>query len=894
MILVTGDVVLDHNIYAGQRFTPDSDSATAMQYRKQPGGAMLTYGLLDALKQATASSAKGKGVPSTVNVAFGLRETTADALQNWPSGFQAGAVWEPFDGPKKGQLHWRLSKNLGYGARGHSGYPASPAPGLDGLKPKVLVIDDGGLGFRLKTASQCWPPFLTSEGEAPQLEWIILKMSRPLARGDLWRELAARWRGRLIVLVSGDNLRREDVRVSRGLSWESTVDDLVGEIQTNPAVRGLQSCHHLVITLRGDAALWLDGPGSKDQGPCRLVFDRERGEGEWEDCQKDGNAFGFLSAVAAVLAWHLTGAPAQPFDLVPALKAGLSTTRFLRENGHGPVKGSEPGFPFQEAASHLLKPTYKYAAAEVRCSGAGCSATGGATDTATWTILSQSAHSDAFPGPMFGPARRLALLGPAALENVPCARFGKLLTLDRREIEALRSVRQLMLSYRDGGPQKQPLSLAAFGAPGSGKSFGLKQIAEGVFGDKSPVLEFNLSQFKGPDDLIGAYHQVRDAVLAGKTPVVFWDEFDSRNYFWLQYLLAPMQDGTFQEGQLSHAIGKCVFVFAGGTSRDFAHFGPPEKALQEETEAQRRARHDFVMAKGPDFRSRLAGFLDVLGPNPRQVYDDEAARNGLDPWVDDSTDLDFPVRRAILLRSMLGFVKEKESEPLAIDRGLLTALLETSHYRNGARSLEKLVSQMKDRGGLPLRRAHLPSDNLLALYVEDVPGFHALIRRSYGFLTQAEMLAPALHQDWLDNLTPAEKTGPYYKTYEELDQEGKAANVASASRIPEILALAGFVLEQGAATDEEDAEVGDFLKQRLEFLAEAEHQGWDEQKRMEGWTYGPPPKDNDKRTHPLLVPYSELPEGEKDKDRRTIKNYPKYARAGRFKIVSRRTGNSGV
>jgi hypothetical protein len=122
---------------------------------------------------------------------------------------------------------------------------------------------------------------------------------------------------------------------------------------------------------------------------------------------------------------------------------------------------------------------------------------------------------------MFGPARRSALLGPAALENVPCARFGKLLTLDRREIEALRSLRQLMLSYRDGGPQKQPLSLAVFGAPGSGKSFGLKQIAEGVFGDKNPVLEFNLSQFKGPEDLIGAYHQVRDAVLAGKTPVVF-------------------------------------------------------------------------------------------------------------------------------------------------------------------------------------------------------------------------------------------------------------------------------------------------------------------------------------------------------------------------------------
>jgi hypothetical protein len=344
MILVTGDVVLDHNIYAGQRFTPDSDSVPGMQYQKQPGGAMLTYGLLDALERAVASFAKGEGAPSMVNVAFRLKEATADALQNWPPSFQAGAVWEPFDGPKKGQLHWRLSKNLGYGARGHSGYPGSQAPGLDGLTPKVLVIDDGGLGFRLKTASQCWPQFMTSRSEAPQLEWIILKMSRPLARGDLWRELAARWRGRLIVLVSGDNLRREDVRVSKGLSWESTVDDLVEEIQTNPAVHGLQSCRHLVITLRGDAALWLDGPGNKEQGACRLVFDRERGEGEWEDGQQDGNAFGFLSAATAALAWQLTRVDsAKPFDLIPALRAGLSTTRFLREYGHGPVKGSEPG-----------------------------------------------------------------------------------------------------------------------------------------------------------------------------------------------------------------------------------------------------------------------------------------------------------------------------------------------------------------------------------------------------------------------------------------------------------------------------------------------------------------------------------------------------------------------
>ena len=37
MILVTGDVVLDHNIYAGQRFTPVSDAACGTKYALQLG-----------------------------------------------------------------------------------------------------------------------------------------------------------------------------------------------------------------------------------------------------------------------------------------------------------------------------------------------------------------------------------------------------------------------------------------------------------------------------------------------------------------------------------------------------------------------------------------------------------------------------------------------------------------------------------------------------------------------------------------------------------------------------------------------------------------------------------------------------------------------------------------
>ncbi len=284
------------------------------------------------------------------------------------------------------------------------------------------------------------------EGHGP--EWIVLKMSAPLGRGDLWRKVSRRFRDKLVVIVTAENLRREDAQVARGSSWERTADDIVEEIRSNPTMRELRECRHLLVTLRGDAAVWLDQPSS-GQYTCKLVFDRERGEGEWEDGQPQGDAFGYHAVVAASVAWGLAAAPegaADP-DLVASLRAGLSASRFLRERGHGPVGQGEPGFPFEPVAREIVRPTHRYAVADVPCPG-----TSGAPSR--WTILREGGHSDVFPGPLFGPARRFALVGPAALSEVPCARFGKLFTMDRREIEALRSLRQLMLAYRKSGPQR--------------------------------------------------------------------------------------------------------------------------------------------------------------------------------------------------------------------------------------------------------------------------------------------------------------------------------------------------------------------------------------------------------------------------------------------------------
>src|SRR5436190_1666541 len=79
-ILVTGDVVLDHNLYAGERCTPDSSAETGLQHSAQPGGAMLTYGLLEALR--TLPTKPYEPLP-TVSVDLGLLDINETALKEW-------------------------------------------------------------------------------------------------------------------------------------------------------------------------------------------------------------------------------------------------------------------------------------------------------------------------------------------------------------------------------------------------------------------------------------------------------------------------------------------------------------------------------------------------------------------------------------------------------------------------------------------------------------------------------------------------------------------------------------------------------------------------------------------------------------------------------------------
>ena len=355
--------------------------------------------------------------------------------------------------------------------------------------------------------------------------------------------------------------------------------------------------------------------------------------------------------------------------------------------------------------------------------------------------------------------------------------------------------------------------------------------------------------------MIDAFHQIRDVGLSGKIPLVFWDEFDTtldgNKLGWLRFFLTPMQDGEFQQGQLTHPIGNAIFVFAGGTAESIEEFEKQEK-LKE--------------AKDPDFLSRLKGFLNVLGPNPQNT--DKKA----DPF--------FIVRRALLLRSI--FEREtpqlfKEKEVLRIDTGILRAFLQIDKYLHGARSMEAIVAMSRLGNATRFSRSYLPPEKQLRLHV-DPQVFIALLHHLELKGELLETLAKLNHDFFCKSLVDegyvlGEKTNKdtHPKThsslvaYDDLSEHEKEQNRGAVRDIPNKLADKGYAMVPRRDNEPDYC----FPDTVLDEMAKAEHERWMQSKFKEDWIYDPV-TDKDNKKHALLIDWEQLPDEERKKDQQII------------------------
>jgi len=384
-------------------------------------------------------------------------------------------------------------------------------------------------------------------------------------------------------------LRKLGAMISEGSSWERTAMNLLWQLRNNPDIRHIWTIPHVLVLFAEDGAVYLQ---HKAGAACAaLVLNDGRSEGSL--CREIGGHYGSEFTVMAAAA-------AQQFEGVA--QGGEFCVRALFEN----VKAfMETGYPVGSIADYSF--ALKLAG---ECPGDGSfdiplKADGNTQNPDEWQIANMGDVEE-----IRQTAADFILYGDKHLKGKPILEIGGLKTVDRREIEAFGNIHGMITAYTQNDIQ-QPLCIAVFGSPGSGKSFGVKQIAGNVLSEKEmETVTFNVSQFTQYAELGTAFQKVRDIRLSGKLPLVFFDEFDSagldgKPLGWLKYFLAPMQDGEFCDANGAHPIGKCILVFAGGTSNTFKAFQTPKDKNQ------------FKDQKGPDFVSRIKGSVDIAGPNPR-------------------------------------------------------------------------------------------------------------------------------------------------------------------------------------------------------------------------------------------------------------------------------------
>jgi hypothetical protein len=353
-----------------------------------------------------------------------------------------------------------------------------------------------------------------------------------------------------------------------------------------------------------------------------------------------------------------------------------------------------------------------------------------------------------------------------------------------------------------------------------------------------------------------------------------------------------MQDGRFQEGQITHPIGRSIFVFAGGVYESMETFG------------QKMSPEQFQAAKGPDFVSRLKGYVNIMGPN-RQEAIGETNTTG-DPY--------YIIRRAILMRSILLRQAPQlfDKKLLNIDSGVLRALLYTSKYRHGARSMESIVAMSLLSGKRRFERSCLPAMAQLDLHV-DAADFQALVQRIELDDKLIEKLAEATHKVFCQKLRDKEyKWGPRTDDkhkihsslvpYAELPEEEKRQNRANAQDIPNKLSRVGYVMIP-ARSNEEPV---NFPSSVLEQWAEMEHERWVKAKIEAGWRWAHE-TEKDSKLHKDLLPWhrlsneqrahlytpeeatalgaGELPDEEKEKDWDLVKGIPQILKEVGYTIV---------
>lgn len=716
----------------------------------------------------------------------------------------------------------------------------------------LVILDDENNGFHESVEN--WPQALKEEGRAPV---VIYKTNKPSASNSLWQHLQEHHRKNTVAVINANDLRAAGVNISKGLSWENTALNFVWQIHNNPDISFLAQCSNLIVPFGLEGVIYYKNDGTPNSRLFFLTYEFEGGLTK----EFQGGMFGLTSAFVAGLARSVAGGIQSGDGLgdsvADGIRSGMVAAQKYFSYGFG-TDIADSDFPdrrvFSESEEDIIYREHIQDVSVRNSSNPNC--------RACWYIIKDKSSNN-----LAEIAYDIVVNGEkSALKYIPIARFGNMKIVDRTEIESYHSIQKLMTEYIQLKNAPRPLSIAVFGTPGSGKSFGVTEVASSIDPKLIQKISFNLSQLKGPADLAQAFHKIRDLSLSGKIPLVFFDEFDSAldgKLGWLKYFLAPMQDGVFQEGDSVHPIGKSIFVFAGGTSNTYAEFCMEN--ISDENERMRLYKA-FQDAKGPDFVSRLRGYVNILGPNQQ----------------DEKWDQLFVIRRAMLLRSLL----ERKVPHLIghdgkaqIDSGILRAMLKIPRYKHESRSMEAILEMSMLINASKWEQAYLPSKEQLKLHVDE-DEFTRLLMHEAFFSEKIGKMAKDLHQKHREMHDESElERFSYLKPWNQLSPLAKESVKNMVRYIPSALQKINYEIISVKDRPEEIS----FTQRELEILGAYVHRLWCLEKKEAGWMFGEM-KDEGLHTHTCLVSWDDLPREMQYITTEEIKAWPAMLADANFRI----------
>ena len=746
---------------------------------------------------------------------------------------------------------YRVKRFLGFAGPATGASKSLPITN-DDENADMVIIDDENNGYH--SNEDFWPLAIKTPGKAPI---VLYKMSNPINSTLLWKRLSENHLDNTIVIINSDDLRAKGVNISRSLSWERTAQDFVWQINNSPNLSFLAHCRHLIVLFGLEGAIYYKNEGVPESHLYFLPYEFEGGS----ITESQGKMSGFTSCFVAGIARSIVLGQDNNDEISLSIGEGIregivASQKYFIEGFGSYIEDSSFPSPrvFSEEENDFIFKEHVQDVAIRLSENTNCQS--------CWYILKEKSSTN-----LAEIAYDIVKNGVQhALKFIPIAQFGKLQTVDRGEIESYRSIKNLMWEYISTANPPRPLCIAVFGTPGSGKSFGVTEIAASIAPTLIKKLNFNLSQLRTPLDLINAFHRVRDFALEGKLPLVFFDEFDSafeEKLGWLKYFLAPMQDGVFREGDSLHSLGKAIFVFAGGTSSTLKEFCGED--IEDEKE-HKKFLSGFKGAKGPDFLSRLRGYVNILGPNQTNDHSDQL----------------FIIRRAMLLRALLErkvphLINDKGKAQM--DNGVLRALLKIPRYKHESRSMEAILEMSLLTDAKKWEQSYLPSKEQMRLHVDEEEFLRHLMHDTF-FSEKIENLSMAIHEKYRELNESAGNIEPdFLNKWEDLAEDLKESARSQARIIPNAL----LTINYDVVSVKETPEVLAFTEKELEMLASYEHTHQCRYLKGAGWKKGNV-LDKNAKTDPSLVNWVSLPKDKKSKICQMVSIWPEILAHANFKI----------